>query len=191
MGPLVSEAAAQPGVSQVTRKAIPQGFAALDLAKRRAALPSFLVCYMPLAVKNVGVELTSRRGALRTRKRPRHSSRKTALGTVIFGRRLGPLTAFCSLCSVLQFMSSRSSPPWRNCPRPTAKPRAASPHCDPKHPNGPEPTLLAKVKLHIYPASESKTSHYITRRRAGERRSLFWESRRAAPRANSRSTPCS
>ena len=34
--------------------------------------------------------------------------------------------------------SLRSSPPWRNCPRPTAKPRAASPHCDPKHPNGPE-----------------------------------------------------
>ena len=104
--------------------------------------------------------MTSRLGALLTRERPRHSSRNL-LWERSFLDRDWDLWHFALRLSV-------------------CKPRAASPHCDPKHPKRPR----------AYPASESKTSHNI-RQAVAARRSLFLRNRRAAPRANSRSTPCS
>ena len=102
--------AAGEGVLWVVEKLITRlllSFCSLLLPLPRRANPAaFLVCYRPLAVKNIGVELTSSCGALSTRERPRHSSRNLFWERSLLDAVIRTGTSDGILLSVQQFMSS-------------------------------------------------------------------------------------
>ena len=171
--------------------------------------------------------MTSSRGALSTRERPRHSSRNqlwerslfdgTVAGAVSLCNNLTiqwsrvesravpvftlatTVVALCLLEHYRQAMIVNARPGARQRQRRLSAVRRSGRRRHggialvrrPSHARRLLTAIRSTLTPRAYPASESKTSHYITRCRAGARRSLFLENRRAAPQANSRSTPCS